>query len=62
MLAESLRGSIMKRENNIEKRKPRTGMIKVLGLIHKREKQIDPRLAWVMFQKIYPMYRYINNK
>ena len=37
-------------------------MIKVLGLGHKREKKIDPRLAWFMFHKIYHIYSAINNK
>ena len=37
-------------------------MIKVSGLIHKRENQSDTRLAWFMFQSIYCMYCDINNK
>ena len=37
-------------------------MIKGLGIINKRVKQSDPRLAWFMFQNIYCMYLYINNK
>ena len=40
----------------------RTGMIKVLGLIHKREKQSYPRLAWFMSHKIYRMYSDIKKK
>ena len=40
----------------------RTGIINVSGLIHKREKQCDLRLAWEMFHKIYHMYSYIKNK
>ena len=39
-----------------QKRKTRTGMIKVLVLSHNREKQIDPRIAWFMFQNIYLVY------
>ena len=39
-----------------------TGIIKVLGLSHKRAKQCDPRLAWEMFHKIYHMYSDIKNK
>ena len=35
---------------------PRKGMIKVSGLIHKREDKSDPRLAWLMFQQIYLMF------
>ena len=37
-------------------------MIKVLGLIHKREKKSDPRIAWFMFHNIYLMYSDIKNK
>ena len=37
-------------------------MIKVSGIIHKREKQIDPRLAWFMLHNIYCIYSYIKNK
>ena len=46
-----------KEEENKEgqKRKITTGIIKVSGLIHKREKQCDPRLTWEMFHKIYHM-------
>ena len=44
------------------KRKTRTGMIEVLGLIHKREKLRDTRLAWFMFQIIYHMHHDIKNK
>ena len=40
----------------------RTGMIKVLELIHKREKQKNPRLAWFMFHNIYRMYSDTKNK
>ena len=45
-----------------QKRKTITGMIKVLGLNHNREKRSDPRLAWFMFHKIYCVYVDINNK
>ena len=37
-------------------------VMKVLGLIHKREKQINPRLYWFMFQKIYLMYHNTSKK
>ena len=40
----------------------RTGIIKFLGLSHKRGNQCDPRLAWEMFHKIYHMYSDIKNK
>ena len=55
---------VNKEEDNAEgqKKKTRTGIIKVSGLSHKRAKQCDPRLAWVMFHKIHRMYSDINNK
>ena len=55
---------VNKEEENSEgqKRETVTGIIKVLGLIHKRGKQFDPRLAWEMFHKIYHMYSDIKNK
>ena len=49
-------------ETEGNKRKKRTGMIKVLGLIHNRANQSDPRLAWFMPQKIYLMYSDIKKK
>ena len=41
---------VNKEEENAEghKRKTGTGIIKVSGLSHKREKKCDPRLAWEM--------------
>ena len=45
-----------------QKLRTRTGLIKVLGLIHKRERQSNPMLAWSMFHKIYRMYSDISNK
>ena len=55
---------VNKEEENAEgqKRKTTTGTIKVSGLIHKKEKQSDPRLAWEMFHNIYHMYSDIKNK
>ena len=54
---------VNKEEDNAEgqKRKTRTGIIKVSGFIHKRAKQCDPRLAWETFHKIYHMYSDIKN-
>ena len=54
---------VNKEEENAEgqKRKTTPGVIKVSGLIHKREKKCDPRLAWEMFHNIYHMYSDINN-
>ena len=55
---------VNKEEDNAEghKRKKTTGIIKVLGLSHKRAKQCDPRLAWEMFHKIYHMYSDIKSR
>ena len=53
----------MRRVNAVEpepeskKRKSATGEVKVSGLSHKRAKQSDPRLAWLMFAKICNMCR-----
>ena len=57
-------GRVNKSEENSEgqNRKTTTGLIKVLGLIHKRAKHCDPRLAWEMFHNIYHMYSDIKNK
>lgn len=40
-----------------QKRRSKTGEIKVAGLSNKRAKQSDPRLAWAMFHSICAMYR-----
>ena len=55
---------VNKEDDNAEgqERNTRTGIIKVLGLIHKRAKECDPRLAWEMFHKIHHMYSDIKNK
>jgi hypothetical protein len=45
-----------------QKRKSRTGEIKVAGLSNKRAKQSDPILAWLMFHSICRMYRHMRNK
>ena len=37
-------------------------MIKVSGITHKRLKESDPRIAWLMLQTIYLMNGDINNK
>ena len=39
-------------KSEVRKRKIKTGMIQVLGLRHKREKQSDPRLACFMHVNI----------
>ena len=55
---------VNKEEDNAEgqKMKTRTGIIKVLGLSHKRSKQCGPKLAWDMFHTIHHMYSDIKNK
>ena len=55
---------VNKEEDNAEghKIKTTTGIIEVLGLSHKRDKQCDPRLVWEMFHKIHHMYSDIKNK
>ena len=45
-----------------QRRKTRTGIIKVLVLIQKRAKKCDPRIAWEMLHKIHHMYSDIKNK
>ena len=45
-----------------KKRKKNTGMIKVSGLIQKKEKLRDPRIAWLMLKKVHIMYRKIKKK
>ena len=51
-----------KENSDGQRRKIRTGIIKVSGSSHKRAKQCDPRLAWEMFHNIYHMYSDTNNK
>ena len=62
--ARRLIARVNKGEDNEEgqKRKMRTGIIKISGLSHKRGKQCDPRLAWEMFHTIHHMYSDIKNK
>ena len=60
--------SVIKRVNNIEdgqdnqRKKSRTGLVMVSSISNNRSRQIDPRLAWVMFHKISQMYRDIREK
>ena len=37
-------------------------MIKVSGLIHKKSKHSDTRIAWLIFQNLYLLNGDINNK
>ena len=55
--------AVIRRVNQIEdehigqQKRSSTGEIKVRGLSHKRTKQSDPRLQWIMFHKMCIMYR-----
>ena len=55
--------SVIKRVNNIEdghdnqRKKSRTGLVKVSSISNNISRQIDPSLAWLMFHKIAQMYR-----
>ena len=54
--------SVIKRVNrkedghDMQMKKIRTGLVKVSGISNNRARQNDPRLAWLMFHKIYQMY------
>ena len=37
-------------------------MIKISGISHNRGKKSFIKIAWMVFQNIYHMYHYINNK
>ena len=60
--------SVIKRVNRIEdghdnqRKKSRTGLLKVSSISNNIERQNDPRLAWLMFHKIAQMYRDIRRK
>ena len=45
-----------------QRKKSRTGLVKVSSIINNRSRQSDPRLAWLMFHKIAQMYREIRQK
>ena len=49
-------------ERDGQKKRSSTGEIKVRGISHKRAKQSDPRLAWIMFHKIVNMYRAVKTQ
>ena len=55
--------SVMKRVNNIEdghdkqRKKIRTGLVKVSSISNNRARHSDPMLAWMTFHKIAQMYR-----
>ena len=53
---------VNKEEEKVEVQKLKTNTGMVSSLIHKRVKQIDPRIAWLMLQKFSIMCRNINNK
>ena len=57
--------SVIKRVNNIEeshdkqRKNRRTVLVKVSSISNNILRQVDSRIAWLMFHKIYQMYRYI---
>ena len=60
--------SIIKRVKNREdghdnqRKKSRTGLVKVPSMSNNRSRQSDPRLAWMMFHKIAQMYKDIREQ
>ena len=59
---------VTNRLNNIEdghdnqRKKSRTGLVKVSSISNNRARQSGPRLAWLMFHKTAHMYRDIREK
>ena len=53
---------VNKEEGKVEVQKLKTNTGMVSSLIHKRVKQIDPRIAWLMLKKFSIMCCNINNK
>ena len=59
---------VIKRVNNREdghdnqRKKSRTGLVKVSSISNNRSSQSDPRLAWLVFHKIAHMYRDIREQ
>ena len=45
-----------------QRKKIRTGLVKVSSISNNRSKQSDPRLAWLMFHEIAQMYRDIREQ
>ena len=45
-----------------QRKKSRTGLVKVSSISNNISKQSDPRLAWLMFHKIAQMYRDIRQQ
>ena len=60
--------SVIKRVNrkedghNTQRKKLRTGLVKVSSISNNRSRQSYPRLAWLMFHKIAQMYRDIREQ
>ena len=60
--------SVINRVNNIkdgrdnQRKKSRTGLVKVSSISNNRSRQSDPRLAWLMFHKIAHIYRDIREQ
>lgn len=51
------RVNLLEPEMENQQKRNKTGEMKVARLSHKRAKQSDPRLAWIMFRKICQMCR-----
>ena len=51
-----------RKKSEIQKLTSNRGMIKVSGIIHRRENKSDTRLAWIIPQNIFLMYCNTNNK
>ena len=60
--------SVIKRVNGTEnghgkqRKKSRTGLVKVSSISNNRARKSDPRLAWLIFHKIDQMYRSIREQ
>ena len=48
--------------HDMQRKKIRTGLVKVSSIINNRARQSYPRLAWLMFHKIAQMYRDIREQ
>ena len=48
--------------HDYQRKKSRTGLVKVSSISNNRSRQSDPRLAWLMFHKIAQIYRDIRQQ
>ena len=54
--------NVSKEDHDKQRKKSRTGLIKISILSNNRDNQSDPRLYWMMFHKITHMYRDITKQ